>query len=280
MSFKTILVHVAEDDAGRKRLEAAAGLAETFEAKLVGLATVAQPTPILVEGSAAAAGVWADQASEYESEAQGAARMFLEAMRTRGLDAEARIAPGFEDNAGGALGLNARYADLSVIGGREAVVSRSLADSLIDGALFDSGRPAMIVPAGGVAGAVGSRPLVAWDGGAQAARAAREALPFLTRAEEVRVCVAKTYFGMSRHGDEPGADVARWLAGHGLKVAVELVDPGDSSVADAITATASANGCDLIVMGGFGHSRLRESIFGGVTTALLDRPPVPLLLAH
>lgn len=280
MSFKTILVHIGEDDCAKARAEAAATLAEAHGARLIGLATVAQPTPILVEGSAAAAGVWAEQAADYENEATRAADAFVAAMKERGVTAEARIAPGFEENAGGALALNARYADLTVIGGRDGSPSRSLADALIDGALFDSGRPALIAPARWSGGAIGSRPLVAWDGGPQAARAAREALPFLTAASDVRVCVAKTYFGMARHGDEPGADVARWLAGHGLKVTVEVVDPGDGSVAAALASAAGTAGCDMIVMGGFGHSRLRESIFGGVTTELLDKPPLPLLLAH
>jgi nucleotide-binding universal stress UspA family protein len=280
MSFKTILVHIAEGDAGAKRIDAAATLAEAHGARLIGLATVAQPTPVLIEGSAAAAGVWAEQASQYEAEAKAVSDSFLAAMERRGLEAEARIAPGFEENAGGALGLNARYADISVIGGRDGVVSRALADALVDGALFDSGRPTLVIPAAGVNGAIGARPLLAWDGGAQAARAAREALPFLKAAAEVRVCVARTYFGMSKHGDEPGADVARWLAGHDVNVTVEVVETGSHSVAKALTDAAKNEGCDMIVMGGFGHSRLRESIFGGVTASLIEEPPVPLLLAH
>jgi nucleotide-binding universal stress UspA family protein len=280
MSFKTILVHVADDAPGKARIDAAARLAEANHARLVGIATVAQPTPILVEGSAAAAGIWAEQAAEYEGNARRASEGFLEAMRARGIDAEARIAGGFEENAGGALALNARYADLSVIGGRDAVATRPLADALIDGALFDSGRAALIVPALGAGETLGARPMVAWDGGPQAARAAREALPFLSRAAETRVCVAKTYFGMGRHGEEPGADVARWLSGHGAKVTVEGVDPEGHSVAEALAGAARRNGCDLIVMGGFGHSRLRESIFGGVTSDMVSHPPLPLLLAH
>ncbi|TVQ56927.1 MAG: universal stress protein [Rhodobacteraceae bacterium] len=280
MGFRTILVHIAEDDAGRARVDAAARIAEANEGRLIGLATVAQPTPVLVEGSAAAAGIWAEQAAAYEARAQQAADAFVEAMRVRGVEAEARIAGGFEENAGGALALNARYADLSVIGGRDGAGSRALADALLDGALFDSGRPALALPAKGAGETIGARPLLAWDGGSQAARAAREALPFLKAASHVRVCVAKTYFGMARHGEEPGADVARWLAAHGCKVAVEVVEPESRSVAEALTEAARRDGCDMIVMGAFGHSRLRESIFGGVTTELVDAPPLPLLLAH
>jgi nucleotide-binding universal stress UspA family protein len=280
MSFRTIVTHIATDAAGRARIDAAARLAEAHGGRVVGLATVAQPTPILVEGSAAAAGIWAEQAAEYEAAARAAAAMFEETMRARGVAHEARIAGGFEDNAGGALALNVRYADLAVIGGRDGVASRPLADALIDGALFDSGRPALVLPAAGAGPSLGARPFLAWDGGPQAARAAREALPFLTRAETVRVCVARTYFGMARHGDEPGADVARWLAAHGCTVAVETIDPGGKAVAEALTAAAKAAGCDLMVMGAFGHSRLRESIFGGVTSDMVEAPPLPLLLAH
>lgn len=280
MSFKTILVHVADDDAGHARADAAATLAEAHGGRLIGVSPVAQPTPVLIEGSAAAAGIWAEQAADYERAAKAAADAFLKRMSARGVEAEARIVGGFEENAGGALGLHARYADISVIGGRDAVASRTLADALIDGALFDSGRPALAVPAAGLGKTLGKRPLLAWDGGMQAARAAREALTFLARADLVRISVAKTYFGMSRHGEEPGADIARWLAAHGAKVAVEVIDTEGRSVAEAVTTAAQRHGCDMIVLGAFGHSRLRESIFGGVTTDMLDAPPLPLFLAH
>ena len=280
MRFKTILVHIAQDDAARARVDVAARLAEANEGRLIGLATVAQPTPILVEGSAAAAGIWAEQLSQHESDAKEAAEAFMEAMRARGVPAEARVATGFEENAGGVLGLNARYADIAVVGGRDGAASRTLADTLIDGALFDSGRPVLVVPKDGAGETIGKRPLLAWDGGPQAARAAADALPFLQAAAQVRVCVASTYFGMGKHGDEPGADIARWLAGHGAKVAVEVVEPKGQSVAEALTAAAKRDGCDMIVMGGFGHSRLRQSLFGGVTSDLIDSPPLPLLLAH
>lgn len=280
MRFKTILVHIAQDDAGKARIDAAARLAEASDGRLIGLATVAQPTPILVEGSAAAAGIWAEQMTQHESDAKEAAEAFMEDMRRRGVSAEARVASGFEEAAGGVLALNARYADLTVIGGRDAAVSRTLADTLVDGALFDSGRPALVVPASGAGETIGARPLLAWDGGPQAARAAADALPFLTAASHVRICVASTYFGMARHGDEPGADVARWLAGHGAKVAVEVIEPGERSIAATLADAASRDGCDMIVMGGFGHSRLRESLFGGVTSDLIDSPPLPLFVSH
>jgi nucleotide-binding universal stress UspA family protein len=122
--------------------------------------------------------------------------------------------------------------------------------------------------------------MLAWDGGPQAARAAADALPFLTGAEEVRVAVARTYFGMSRHGEEPGADVARWLSAHDVKVTVEVLDPAGRSVAKALADAAVEGGCDMIVMGGFGHSRLREAIFGGVTSEMMDDPALPVFLAH
>jgi nucleotide-binding universal stress UspA family protein len=278
MSFKTILVHVAEDEAGRARAEAAVALAERFDARLVGLACAAQPAPIMAEGSVAMSGLWAGEAARYEEAAQQAAARFEERAQAAGLRAEARVAGGFEENAARAFALSARYADLAVIGGRDGVASRGLADGLLDAALFDSGRPVLAAPAAGAA-AIGLRPMLAWDGGASAARAAREALPFLTAAESVHVCVARSHSGAGAQGEEPGADVARWLSGHGVRVEVETLEP-DGSVSEALAEAARRRDRDLIVMGGFGHSRLRESLFGGVTADLVGRPPVPLLLAH
>lgn len=280
MAYKTILVHIADDEAGRMRASVAAGLAEAHGGRVVGLAAASQPAPIVAEGSSFAAGVWAEQAAEHERAAQRAADDFLAEMGRRGVPAEARVVGGFEDTAGAAFAVSARYADLSVIGARDAVATRVLADSLIDGAVFDTGRPVLAIPKAGAAADLGRRPMLAWDGGPQAARAALDALPFLTRAQEVRVAVARTYFGMSRHGEEPGADVARWLAGHGARVTVEVLDPGPRRVPQALGEAALRHGCDMIVMGAFGHSRLREAIFGGVTSDLLSEPPLPLFLAH
>ncbi len=280
MTYRTILVHIAADAAGKARAATALGLAERMGARLVGLATVAQPAPVLIEGSAAAAGVWAQEAAAFETRAREAADAFAAEASRRGIAAEVRVAAGFEENAASAVALNARYADLTVLGGRDGGGSRTLADALIDGALFDSGRPALVLPEAGAPATLGRRPLVAWDGGPQAARAVGDALALLAEAEQVRVCVAKTYLGMGRHGDEPGADVGRYLAAHGCKVAVETIEPGRDGVAAALTEAARRDGCDLIVMGGFGHSRLRESIFGGVTTTMIEKPPLPLLLSH
>lgn len=279
MSYKTILVHIADDDAGRARAAAAADLAVAHDGRVIGLAAAAQPAPIVAEGSAFAAGVWADQSRRHEARAQAAADAFSEEMTRRGVSFEARVVGGFEDTAGAALAVSARYADITIIGGRDAVDSRALADSLIDGGLFDTGRPVLALPVTGMP-AMPKRPLVAWDGGPLAARAAHDALPFLRQAEEVRICVARTYFGMSRHGEEPGADVARWLSAHGARVTVEVLDPGSKRVAEALAATARSHGADMIVMGAFGHSRLREAIFGGVTSEMLNAPPLPLFMAH
>jgi nucleotide-binding universal stress UspA family protein len=280
MSFKTLLVHIGDDDAGRARVRAAADLAQAFDARLIGLAAAAQPAPVVAEGSAFAAGVWAEQAASHEAAAQKAADAFAAEMERRGLPFETRVIAGFEDTAGAALAVSGRYADLIVIGGRDGMDSRALADSLIDGALFETGSPVLVLPAAGMGATLGKRPLIAWDGGPLAARSAHDALPFIATATEVRVAVARTYFGMARHGEEPGADVARWLSSHGAKVSVEVLDPGGRSVPEALTEAARRAACDMIVMGAFGHSRLREALFGGVTSDMLNAPPLPLFMAH
>lgn len=280
MAFKTIVVHVAEDETSHARCEAAADLAESWDARVIGVALAATPAPFVADGAIGMTSVWAEATANAEDKARAAAEAFSAQMSKRGVQAEVRVASGFEEMAAETFAISARYADISVLGGRDGVESRGLADALIERALFDTGRPTLMVPAKGWPRPIGGSVALAWDGGSQAARAATDALPFLTRARSVHVLLADPESGSMRHGDEPGADVAGWLSRHGVKVQVNRFETGDLSTADAITAAAQAAGADLLVMGGYGHSRLRESIFGGVTTSMIDSPALPTLMSR
>lgn len=277
MSFKTILAHIAEDEAGRKRLDAAAALAQWREARLIGVALAATPAPFVADGTVGLSAVWAEASAEAETRANALVGEFEREMAGRGVKAEARVIAGYEEMAAEMFATAARHADLSILGGRDGCATRSLADALIERALFDSGRPALLIPAAGWDKPIGVRVALAWDGGAQAARAAGDALPFLAGADSVRVLVAE---GASDTGDEPGADVAAWLTQHGVSVEVTPVAVEGRSIADAINAEALAAESDLLVMGGYGHSRLRESLFGGVTTSMLDAPALPIFMSR
>ena len=140
---------------------------------------------------------------------------------------------------------------------------------------LECGGPILIVPEGSQPSGIGARVLIAWNGGREAARAVRDALPLLAAgaAVEVRVAGAST--------DDPAGGLRRWLEGRGLKVNVVVAaHHADEHVADWLAAEAKQAGCDMIVMGLYGHTRVRELVLGGVSRGMLHAPPLPLLISH
>ena len=172
------------------------------------------------------------------------------------------------------LAERARLHDLTVLdaGPRTYDLDRET----IEKALLFSGRPVIAVPPAHTAFAA-RRILLAWDGSAQAARAANDALPFLRAAEAVEIVAVATEAEI--HASLPGAEFAPHLARHGVRVAVtDLPRAGD--VADTLRAQAGRLRADMLVMGAYHHARVREFLFGGVTRALLHDSPAPLFLSH
>ncbi|PZR93204.1 MAG: universal stress protein UspA [Stutzerimonas stutzeri] len=169
----------------------------------------------------------------------------------------------------------ARVADVTVLDA-EASVSE-IDRGLIEAVLFDSGRPLIIVPPGH-ASFDARNVLIAWDGGASAARAVADALPILRAAEAVEILSVADEEELK--GTLPGTELAPHLARHGIKVTVKLAETGSGDVADVIRSHAAGLGAGLIVAGAYRHSRLRELLLGGVTQSLLKDCDVPLLLSH
>ena len=149
---------------------------------------------------------------------------------------------------------------------------------IIEAALFESGRPVLVVPYIQSGGLKLDRVLVAWDGSRNAARAIADALPLLARAKAVEVVVVAGEPGKS---DElPGADIAHHLARHGLKVNLQKIVSPEVDVPNTLLSHAADAGTDFIVMGGYGHSRLREFVLGGATRGVLASMTVPVLMSH
>jgi nucleotide-binding universal stress UspA family protein len=172
----------------------------------------------------------------------------------------------------------ALYADLVVVGQKLRAQS-GLINAVVDGAVFEAGRPLLLLPAGDAPVKV-KTVLLAWNSRAEAGRAAREAIDILSQAESVHVTLIDPDASYSANGGEPGADVAAFLARHGVNVVVDQLPSGGRPVEDVLKSHAGEIGADLIVMGAYGHSRLRERVFGGVTQALLEAAPVPVLIAR
>jgi nucleotide-binding universal stress UspA family protein len=165
--------------------------------------------------------------------------------------------------------------DLTVLDAEPVAIA--LDRGLIEHMLFESGRPLIVVPPGRDVFS-STRVIVAWDGSAKAARAMNDALPFLRAAEQVEVVTVSGEKDLST--SLPGAEVAPHLVRHGVNVSVVELEVENGDVAETLRRRAILSRADMIVMGAFVHSRLRQMVLGGVTQSLLKSCPVPLLLSH
>jgi len=275
VNLRDLLVHLDGRPAGRGRLEAALGLAAAFEAHLTALCLVGEPAVPLVELPPDAL-----YRGQLEAEAD---RVLVDAAARAaraGVAAETRRETGPADRLPERLVRHARHADLAILGQPEPDDPSGAGMRLVEAALLGSGRPLLVVPWIGAAGMPPRRVLAAWDGSAPAARALGDALPLLRRAERVALVVVDPERLGGRVGERPGADMAAHLARHGARVEVQAVPSGGLATADVLLDFAADTGADLLVMGGYGHSRLRELAFGGTTRDVLARMTVPVLLAR
>jgi nucleotide-binding universal stress UspA family protein len=277
MTYKTILVHLDHRPRSDTRLELALRLAERFDAHLVGLfapGSARLPSYAQAEGGPALREVLQQRQAEVAAQAR---RRFQELAGRHGAGRAEWRASQSEPDA--AVRRSARYADLGVAGQPEEGDQgelRGLGDELA----LSAGRPVLFVPYAGKFDDLGRRVLVAWDAGREAARAVTDALPFLQRAEAVEVASFDPERADRRHGEEPGADIGLYLARHGVKVSVARQSGAGYEVGGQILSRAADTSADLIVMGAFAHSRVRELVLGGATRTLLEAMTVPVLMSH
>ncbi len=279
MAFKTILTITGPEIGWRGDLKLAADLCEQAEAHLsVLVMALAAPPPI---------GEYAAVMSDGWMQERQADQRHLKA-RTEEISAFVAASPVSGDVvsdytevswADEMIGRRARYADLT-LAGPELLASETLRQKIIEGALFWSGKPLLLAPENTQPSLNPKRILVAWDTRIEATRAVREALDLLAAADEVHLAIVDPVEGERFHGEEPGADVASFLARHGVKVTIDRLPSGNHSVADVLRRHAVDTGAEMLVMGAYGHSRLRERIFGGVTRSMLENPPLPVFLAR
>ena len=277
MDYKTILVHLDRSARRSERLELAFTLADRYDAHLVGLfalSTARMPSYVRADTST----ILIAAQDRYRAEAAGEAEAAFRAAMARhqGVKAEWRSS---NADALGAARLNARYSDLVIAGQRERDADAGLAPEFVDELVLSAGRPVLFVPYGGRFSDTGKRALVAWNASAEAARAVADALPLLARAESVDVVVFETG-RVGDHGEEPGADAALYLARHGVRATVSKYGSPDVDIGSQILSRAADTGADLIVMGAYGHSRMRELILGGATRTILESMTAPVLMSR
>jgi len=277
MTLKNLLVHLDDSPACAGRLAVAIDLAQAYEAHLIGLHVAVDPVlPGGVRGEIPVRFLAALE-EQTEERAQAVMARFAEAVEKNGLTADSRAVRGAAVQVAEIVSLHARYADLVVLGQPDPDSARDVDGHLAENVIMSSGRPALVVPYIGAGKSLGRRVLVAWDAGREAARAVNDALPFLRRADKVSVLVISPHNG---HGPEPGADIALHLARHGVRAEAQHLSAGDLSVANALLARLVDLDIDLLVMGAYGHSRLREWVLGGVTREIFQQMTVPVLMSH
>jgi nucleotide-binding universal stress UspA family protein len=278
MTYKTILLHVDDSPQWPGRFEVAAALAAEFGAHLVGLCILRRPELPGYVRSAEIAEMLAQRARDAENRVKASRQMLLDRLSAQGLSGECRIVEGEAEDLAAVHG---RYADLLIIsqvdpGGPHA--SAAMED--IQSVIFAAGRPLLLVPYAGKVKTLGKNVFVAWNASREATRAVTDALPLLQRADKVTVMVVRPRADARGHGEVPGADIAAYLARHGVKVDVMSEEGEGIDVGELMLSRVADLGSDLIVMGAYSHSRLRQWILGGATRTMLESMTVPVLMSH
>lgn len=275
--IKDIIVNLGlgqRDPAG----DYAISLAQAFEAHVLATA-LAYDT--VVPGLAMDGGIPPDfietQRAQAESRASAAVARFEAAAKRAGLSYETRVLNASAAAAADRIGRLTRRFDIAVLAQprRDQTVPQGVLD---EGVLFDSGRPVIFVPYIQRSEMTLAHVMICWDGSRAAARAIADGMPLLAKAKQIEVVIVAASEAASN--ELPGVDLGQHLARHGLKVDVKRMTSPDIDVAETILSYAADTSTDLIVMGGYGHSRLREFVLGGVTRVILESMTVPVLMSH
>lgn len=288
--YKTIVVHVDGSPQQASRLAAAALLGREFGAHLVGSADTGMSWGDYAALTASFGAPIPSPDADFGG-LREAARRRLDEFRVLvdGLGVASHEGRMIEDDTRHALLLQSRYADLIVLsqdrfdGAGTAAPGGGTLRRLPEYVALRGVRPVLVVPpgwqSGNPSGGLPDTALVGWDGSMQATRAITAALPLLQRMRSVRLAVVNPDAPSELHGEEPGADMALYLARHGVRVDV-VVERTGATVGHALLALARIGHAGLIVAGAYGHSRYREWMLGGVTRELLERARSLLLIAH
>ena len=275
--IKDIVVNLTVGQNGGPAGDYAVSVASAFNAHLTGIAFVYDPiVPVSGTGYIPAEVIESQQADN-ETAAKAAIDRFASATERAGLSAEPLTLTASLSGAGDQFGRIARRFDLAIVGQGEPETG-TVDEIIAETALFESGRPLIMVPYIQKAPLKLDNVMVCWDGSRQAARAVGDALPLLTKAGRVEIVIITNERG--KQDEIEGADMGQHLARHGLKIDVHRIAGGNIDVADALLSHAADSSADFMVMGGYGHSRLREFVLGGVTHSMFRSLTIPALLSH
>ena len=278
--IKDIVVNLSVREGGKSTGDYAVSVASALEAHIAGIAFVYDvkiPMSELGYNPGGIKDVTDALRRDNEAAAKVALDRFAAAAARAGVSAEPRILSANSDNAGDQFSRIARRFDLAIVGQTEP--DGSAVEAIIsESTLFGSGRPMIVVPYIHKTPFKLDRVMVCWDGSRPAARAIADAMPLLERAGNIEVVMITNERG--KQDEIEGADMGQHLARHGLKVEVKRITRDNLDVANVLLSHCADSDANFIVMGGYGHSRLREFVLGGVTRTILHSMTVPALMSH
>jgi len=288
MAYKDILVHLDHYRGADVRLRLALSLAKRNEARIAGLYAFQLPrvpysrvvAGAYVEDNAALTAYERERDTAFNHAAYSEAEFHAEARRA-GLKSDWQLCPDKATELVTLVTERARYADLTVLG--QADSAHPFFDTLAklpEAVMLGCGRPVLVVPYASSVEEVGKHVLVAWSGTREAARAVGDALPLLQSAVAVTLISIGRTGDDSEHQERPLRELAQYLLAHGIHAHVSLAVSNELEAGALLLSRAGDIGCDLLVMGGYGHSRTRELILGGVTRFILQHMTVPVLMSH
>ncbi|MEZ5923224.1 MAG: universal stress protein [Hyphomicrobiaceae bacterium] len=280
MSYKTILVYLNSVNRAEAVLGAALRIAARSEAHVIGLHVIPQVTVPAVVPFEVTGEIIDVQRKALEDQAAKIADIFAEMTRQHQPPCEWRTVRASHYDVASIVDDHGRAADLIVAPQSDADGDIYLPSDVTEDLLMESGRPVLVVPKRGEVKKIGETIVLAWNNSRESARATFDALPLLKAAKSVKLLTVDPPKSRSGDPDLPSAEIAASLSRHGIKAETAVSLTGGLSLADGLTAQIDNHGADLLVMGGYGHSRLREVVFGGATRDMLEKMTVPVLISH
>lgn len=278
MTYKTILLHLNDERRVAGLVDAAAHLATRYQSHLIGL-FVMPPVPTYGATSFGAS-IIKSGVTTFREEAKRVHSAFEDACRGRPLVAEWRLVENPLTGVAETIMDHGRACDLIIASQRDRSWDFSTVLDEPERVAIESGRPTLVIPNAGRFPAFGKRVTVAWNGKREAARAVFDALPLLKSAELVRILWVNPQKERKQAGDVPTAEIAASLARHGVKCEAATTQATGMAISDLLLSGLSDDSSDLLVMGAYGHSRLREFVFGGATREIFEHMTVPVLMSH
>ncbi len=280
MAYRTILVHLGDADRFAPTLDTAISLAKAHRAHLIGIHVL---PPVRVYAGVEAyvpTEIIESQRAHYKKVAATIGKAFDIAIRNAAISGEWRVSDLLGRSPASEIISHGRRADLIVLPQADPEENFPGPSSWSEQIMLEAGRPVLVVPYIGVAREIGQTVLVAWNASRESSRAVFDALPILTMAEKVEIMWANPPAETDNELALAGSEIAGALARHDVKVTAAHGINHEVSVSDELLSRASDIGADLIVMGGYGHSRFREMILGGVTRMMMQSMTVPVLMSH